>query len=277
MIIVPFQFKEANRYLLHIVFVGLGIGTANYIMNGNLNWIQWSIQALATSFIVGYTLVVIILNKSWLKHYFKSKSKLYIFILITFFLIGVLATEIEHIIRSLVFQSQQFLLFSSGKMYLYNGIISLVLGVSFFKNNLVKNKSSNFVENQVPLDTLKSKETELLDSENCITSIPVKQGDNILLFPIEDVVYFEASDNYSFVYISTGEKRLCDYSLLFLENRLSKNFSRVHRKYIVNESHIRKIKPHLNGRYMIIFESKLASIISSKGYSTTIRKLIKIE
>ncbi len=273
----PFYFKQANRFLPHIIFVGLGIGTANYIMNGNLNWIQWSIQSLSTSLIIGYTLVIIGLNKDWFTSYFGSKVKVYVFTFLAFFLVGVLATEVEHIIRSLVFQNQQFKLFSSGKMYVFNGIISLILGYSFFRHDARKNKNSTTGEQQEYLQHQKNKTAELTDATNTITNVPVKQGGNILLIPIADIVYFEAFDNYSFVYTVTEGKKLCDYSLLFLEKRLNKNFSRVHRKYIVNKSHIKKIKPHLNGRYVIAFDNKLASITSSKSYSTTIRKLIKIE
>lgn len=274
---VPFNIKQANRFLPHIVFVGLGIGTANYIMNVNLNWIQSIIQSLSTSFIIGYTLIIIGLNKDWFTSYFGSKVKLYAFIFLAFFLVGVFATEVEHVIRSLVFQNQQLRLFSSGKMYVFNGIIAMVLGYSFFQNAFLKNKNSKPDVHQEHWQLQKNKTNGPLNTTNSITNVPVKQGGNILLIPIEDVVYFEAFDNYSFVYTQTGEKKLCDYSLLFLEKRLHENFSRVHRKYIVNKSHIKKIKPHLNGRYIIVFDNTLASITSSKSYSTTIRKLIKIE
>jgi len=252
-----FDFKKANRFLPYIIFAGIGIGTANYILNDNLNWIQSCIQSLSTSFIIGYTLLIVGLNIFWFKKYFNSKGKLYMFTLIIFFLAGVLATEVEHIIRSLVFQSQSFQPFTAGKMYLFNGIISLVLGFNYLQNNLKKNK----------VDKL----------EDQIDSVPVKQGKNILLIPIKDVVYFEAFDNYSFVYNVIGEKKLCDYSLSFLEKRLSEKFSRVHRKYIVNKNQIKQIKPHLNGRYLIEFNNKLTTITSSKGYSSVIRKLIKIK
>ncbi|MDH7447803.1 LytR/AlgR family response regulator transcription factor [Aquimarina sp. 2201CG14-23] len=274
---VPFYFKQANRFLPHIVFVGLGIGTANYIINEDLNWIQWIIQSVSTSFFIGYTLIIIGLNKSWFKDYFKTKAKLYIFISLAFFLVGALASEIEHMIRSLIFHSQQYQPWSSGKMYLFNGIISLVLGYSFFKYDFQKSKNFKSVENQKTLQSQKNRTDTFLDSKDAITSIPVRQGENILLIPIGDIIYFEAFDNYSFVYNLSGEKKLCDYSLLFLEKRLNKNFSRVHRKYIVNKSHIKQIKPHFNGRYLIEFYNGLDPISSSKGYSAIIRKLIKIE
>ncbi|WP_299608080.1 LytTR family DNA-binding domain-containing protein [uncultured Aquimarina sp.] len=267
----PFQLKKANRFIPHILLVGIGIGTANYIMNGSLNWIQWCIQSLSTSLIIGYTLVAIGLNKSWFTTLFTSKVKMYIVVTIISFLLGILATEIEHLIRSLIFKSQQFRPFSSGKMYWFNGIISLLLGFSFFQNQVLKNKTtkSTLVEDK--------KEPTITEHTSNITSVPVKQGENILLIPIDSIVYFEAFDNYSFVYNDKGEKKLCDYSLLFLEKRLDKNFSRVHRKYIVNKTYIKKITPHLNGRYIIAFTINLEAITSSKSYIDTIRKLIKIE
>lgn len=274
---VPFYFKSANKFLPHIVLVGLGIGTANYIMNGSLNWFQWVIQSLITSFIIGYSLITIGLNKAWFKFYFTSKGKLYLLVFFVFFLVGVFATEIEHMIRSLVFESQEFQLFSSGKMYVFNGIISLILGFSFFKGYDLKDETSKFIGNRELAENENDKANERLNSVDDISNVPVKQGENILLIPINDVVYFEAFDNYSFVYTVTGEKKLCDYSLLFLENRLNTNFSRVHRKYIVNKNYIKKIKPHLNSRFVIVFDNGIASITSSKSYASTIKKLIKIE
>ncbi|WP_299769552.1 LytTR family DNA-binding domain-containing protein [uncultured Dokdonia sp.] len=271
----PISIKKANRFLPHILFVGIGIGTANYIMNGNLNWIQWSIQSIVTSFLIGYILIVIGLNKTWFTSHFTSKIKLYLFLFSVFFLIGALATEVEHYIRSLIFQSQDFQPFSSGKMYVFNGIIALILGFSFFLNYMPKNSTSN--ESHEYLKRQENEPQKPLDTKETITNIPVKQGETILLIPITDIVYFEAYDNYAFAYMVSGEKRLCDYSLAFLEKRLDENFSRVHRKYIVHESHIKKIKPHLNSRYIIEFDTGIDAITSSKSYTTTIRRLIKIE
>ncbi|MEM7382681.1 MAG: LytTR family DNA-binding domain-containing protein [Bacteroidota bacterium] len=254
----------------HILFVGLGIGTANFLMNGQLNWIQWIIQSLSTSFIIGYTLVLIGLNKAWFKHHFKAKWQQYLVILLAFSLAGILATEIEHLIRSVIFQSEAYEPFSSGKMYLYNAVISSVLGFAFFLNKQLLPVSDTAITDE---GTGGASITEQL-----ISSIPVKQGENILLIPIKEVVYFEAFDNYSFVYDLKGDKKLCDYSLGFLEKRLGMEFSRVHRKYIVNSNHIKQIKPHLNGRYLILFsQAALPTVTSSKSYSPTIRKLIKID
>ncbi|SHG53040.1 LytR/AlgR family response regulator transcription factor [Flagellimonas flava] len=265
-----FSFKKANRFLPHILLVGIGIGTANYITNDGLNWIQWCVQSLSTSLLIGYSLVAIGVNKSWLKSRIDPTWKLYTVLILFFFFVGVLATEIEHSIRSLVFGNETFQPFSSGKMYGFNGIISLILGFSFFRYDF-------FFRNKSSLDQ-DSDATKNETAKEPITSVPAKQGQNILLIPIAEIVYFEAYDNYSFVYDTKGKKRLCDYSLLFLEKRLGNDFSRVHRKYIVNSSHIQQIKPHLNGRYLIVFASaQLEPISTSKSHASTIRKLIKLE
>ena len=279
MVVCQFEFKKANRFLPFIVLIGLGIGTANFILFGELNLIQWAVQSLSTSFLIGYSTVLVASNKPWFKFKITPAWKVYILLSILFILVGVLATEVEHIIRSLIFSSEPFQPFSAGKMYLFNGVISLVLGFSLFQNDhlIQGNKSAVFDKNlelhgDVPSDNRLSKSSDIT------SSIPVRQGDNILLVPTQEIVYFEAYDNYSFVYDIHGQKRLCDYSLLFLEKRLDNMFSRIHRKYLVNENHIKQIKPHMNGRYIIEFSLKgLSSISSSKTYSETIRRLIKIE
>ncbi len=277
MITEQFDLKKGSRFLPQIMIVGLGIGTANYIMHGNFNWLQWTIQSLSTSFIIGYTLVAIGSNKSWFKRRFKPTWKMYLVITVLFFLAAALATETEQIIRSLVFQDQQYQPLSAGKMYLFNGIISLVLGFSFFHYNFRTTKKPPLDESLKSLSDDKSNVVINSSSSEPIINIPVKKGETVLFIPIENVVYFEAFDNYSFVYNLQGEKKLCDYSLLFLEGRLSEEFTRVHRKYIVNKNHIEQIKPHLNGRYVISFGNQISSITSSKSYSSIIRNMIKIK
>lgn len=258
--------KKGIKYLPQILLVGLGIGTANYILFGDLNWLQWTFQSVSTSLIIGYSLVTIGANKAWFRDQFKQNWAFYLVPALLFLVVAFVATEAEQLIRGLVFQEQEYLMFSAGKLYLFNGIISLVLGLSFFQYKSLSGQKS-------PAD--KSN----LDQEisGPISKIPVKKGEAISFIALEQIVYFEAFDNYSFVYTLDGEKKLCDYSLLFLEARLNEDFARIHRKYIVNKSHIQQIKPHLNGRHLLEFGNKIESITSSKSYSTTIQGLIKIK
>ncbi|MEX0290046.1 MAG: LytR/AlgR family response regulator transcription factor [Flavobacteriaceae bacterium] len=268
------NFKGANQYLPFILLVGLGIGTTNYFIHGDYNWLQWVIQASVTSLIIGYTLLWLASNKIILKHYTRQKWKLYSLLFLLFFLVGIIATEIEALIKTLIFQGAGYVPFSSIDNYIPNSVIAIFLGFSFFLNERLFSKKNNIAVNS---------KGELADLNNTakeaiITKIPVKQGENIQLIGVQDIVYFEAYDNYAHLFLSSGKKMLCDYSLIFLENRLDKDFLRIHRKYIVNTRHIQQIVPHLNGRYVIRFnQPKLDTITSSKGYLKAIRKLIKIE
>lgn len=261
-----FDIKKAAKYLPQIILIGVGIGTANYFINGDLNWIQWAILSTVTSLIIGYLLVSLSANRSWLEARITHKALLFLMVGIAFFIIGVIALEVEILIRMLVLQTGEYKPFSAGNMYLFNGIISLVLGLSFFLNR------SLFPSTEAEASTEVNAQ-----AESMIRQVPVKRGDNIFLIPVEEIVCFEAYDNYAYVYDLEGGKRLCDYSLLFLEKRLDDQFSRVHRKYIVNTSHIQQIKPHLNGRFLLVLAGKnIPEIISSKGYSPVIRQLIKL-
>ena len=273
-----FDLKKANRYLPHIILIGIGIGSANYFLNEGMNYLQWIIMSICTSLLIGYPLMVAAENNNWLRMRLQPNWKLFLILGVGFFLIGAFTTEVEHAIRTLIFQIGAFTPFSSGKMYLFNGILSIVLGFSFFNISSLSNSNTQpqeIVREEVEkIDGTESN----IDVQSFISNIPVREGEKIRLIPVKCIVYIEAYDNYAFVYDVEGQKRLCDYSLGFLEKRLGDNFSRVHRKYIINEDHIKQIKPHLNGRYVVEFSfSSVAPIQSSKSYSPVIRKLIKIE
>lgn len=272
---MPINFKKANRYLPHILLIGLGIGTANFLMNGELNWFQWVIQSICTSLIIGYSLVLIAANKTLSEGLIPVGWQRYFLLALLFFIIGIIASEIEQVIRTLVFSTKPYTPFSGGRIYWFNGIISLLLGFSFFQNTTLFLEAAPASETELTASSGAS--ISRTDSPEVINKIPIKQGENYRLIPLGQVAYFEAFDNYSFVHNLESEKRLCDYSLLFLEQRLPGHFVRVHRKYIVNTNHIQELRPHLNGRYVMIFSAgKLPPITSSKSYATRVRKLFRI-
>ena len=202
---VPFDIKKGKPYIPHILLIGISIGTANYLIHGILNWFQWIIQSSSTSLLVGYALVTLASNKAWFNRHFKSTWQQYLVLSIAFILTGALASEIEQIIKTLVFNNGTYSPFSGGRIYLFNSIISLALGFSFFLNaNLFPKDPSNTDHNQEDKSDQKNAE-ESLDP---ILKVPVKQGENILLVPVEEIAYFEAFDNYSFVYDLKGNKIL---------------------------------------------------------------------
>ena len=274
-----FNFKKATGYIPHILLIGVGIGSVNYLMNGGLNWLQWIIQSCMTSFVVGYSLVTISANRAWFQGMIKLKWFMYLSLLILFCVIGLIATEVEHLLRSLLFYSDGYQPLADGKAYLINGIISLMLGFSFFLNKrLFPTKETIDLQHPDGISAIKNDGKSTLESPDAIQKVPIKKGTSIHLISIDDIAYFEAYDNCSFLFDVKGQKSLCDYSLRTLEQKLGRKFLRVHRKYIVNASQIKKFRPYGNGRYQLFFDMpELSPIISSKSYAPVIRNLIKIE
>ncbi len=269
---VKFDFKSVNRYVPHILVIGVAIGTANYLLHDQFNWFQWLLLSCSTSMVIGYSLISFASHKSWFQQKLQPEWKLYLLLAVSFFAIGVLASELEQIIKNLIFLNESYRPFAGGNIYGFNGIIALAMGLSFFRN------WHFFTGGTLKEEPIEASPTEAETSPEPIAKVPVRKGESIILIGSQQIVYFEAYDNYSFLYDVEGNKMLCDYSLIFLEKRLSPNFLRIHRKYIVNANHIKQIKPHLNSRYQIEFDqSKLAPISSSKSYAASMRKLIKIE
>ena len=264
--------KKVNSYLPHIFLIGLSIGTANYLIHGTFNWFQWIILALSTSFVIGYSLLSIAANKSSFQAYFQSKWKLYVSLVGLCLFIGVFASELENMLKGLIFLNDGYQPFSAGSNYAINAVISLAMGLSFFFNEHL------FPISSPKADEIQSEPKEQAKLNDPLAQIPLRQGENIRLLAVEDIAYFEAFDNYSFAYDLEGNRMLCDYSLLFLEKRLGNAFMRIHRKFILNTTHIKQIKPQLNSRYLIEFNNpQLEAISSSKSYAASIRSLIKIE
>ena len=262
------SFKKANEYIKWILVVGLAIGVANFALGVWPTLGQSIVQHIITSFIIGYSLLLVVFN---LPHFLPdniSDVKKYGIFIILFSLIGFLGSEIEILVRRFLFQQGDYQFLTGGGIYLFNAILSTILGFGIQTWVLGKNTTEIQIENQP---------TPIQDqSPEISTTIPIKQGENINLHSLENVIYFEAYDNYSFLFDLDGKKHLCNYSLLFLEKKLTQNFLRVHRKYLINKHQISQIKPHLKGRYVIVFkDKKQSSITSSNSHADIIKSLIK--
>ncbi len=259
------NFSKANRFIPFIILLGIGIGLAAYFMGTDKSILQTIVSHVITSLVIGYSLLVVIFSKGYLLKFFSYEWQKIIGLLLIFFVIGVIASEIEQFINGELFSSEGYSAFTGGKLYLINGILSAVIGLgNYLTINLFETKHTD-----------SDITTEGIIEAEPIFQIPSKQGENIVLIPVTKVLYFEAYDNYSFVIDEEGEKKLCDFSLLFLESRLGKNFIRIHRKYIVNKNNIAAVRPHLNKRYIIELKDG-SSITSSKSYAGIIKDLIRL-
>lgn len=254
--------RPSLKYIPAIIAIGLAIGVANYAMGTALTLGQTLLLQAITSFCIGFPLVLIATNAIHIKQEQSNNQRLIGFGLL-FAVIGVTASEIELLTRALLANDENYRFFSGGGLYIFNAILSIILGFTFL--NVL------FAKAPEPMADDPSSEEPPLDT------IPIKQGDAIHLIPVDTLCLIEAADKYAYVYNINGTKHLCDYSLGFLEDRLPAAFLRVHRRYIINKQHIARIQPFDKNRYMIAFQSSsVEPIKSSAGHAQAVRDLIKL-
>lgn len=262
------KFGKVNRYIPFILILGVGLGIVDYTMGSKQNIFQLILIHLVTTFIIAYLMLLVVYNQDMLVIFGKSRWQKYILFILIFMIIGVFASEVEVLLRAKILHSEDYHPFSGGNLYLSNAIITALIGIgTVISSKVLEAQKSKDVEVQ----------EEVVEENQKLTTIPTKHGENIHLLPIQDILYFESYDNYSFVITKDGSRRLCDFNLKFLETRLDERFLRIHRKYIVNKQQIEAIKPHLNSRYVLeLYGKDNPSIMSSKTYVGAIKSLIKL-
>lgn len=104
--------------------------------------------------------------------------------------------------------------------------------------------------------------------------LQVKTGDKILLFNVNDVVYFEAKNKYTFLHTMDHE-HIIDFTLAELEAKLDRaSFIRIHRSIIINVNYIRELVKWFGGKYKIRLKDKNGTeLVVSRGYVDQIRSL----
>ena len=116
---------------------------------------------------------------------------------------------------------------------------------------------------------LKKKRQELLFS--------VKEGDQILVIPLEEVYYFKAEDQYTFLY--TEEKKyFYNSTLKELAAMLDADiFCRINRSCIVALNKIKKLKKGFLNEYKVILsDSRNTAIKISKNHYPELKKRLNI-
>ena len=264
------HFEEVNKQLPAILLIGIALGIGHYAVGIWPTLGQSILQQVLISLVIGYLLLLVITNASdWLPPNI-SKIKKHALLVLCFSLIGILGAEVESLVRCFLFQEADYFRFHNEGGYLFNAILSNILGFSFYYywfpiiSNTANEEEEKIIE-------------EAPTTEPPLTTIPIKQGESISLHALDNILYFEAYDNYSFLYDLDGKKSLCTYSLLFLEKKLPANFLRVHRKYLINKEQILLIQPHVKGRFVLTFKDKKRSTLtSSSSYTDVIKQLTKL-
>lgn len=264
------DFKEANQNLIQIITIGVALGVANYALGIWPTLGQSLVQQVSISLVIGYFLILIASSSllwSWDNISYYKKNMI---LILLFTLVGIIGSEVDGMVRTYGFQEKTYTFLQFSGLHLFNSILSTILG--FVTLNWVKSKRKDeLIEEGI------EKEAIINYPPKKLTTIPIRKGENILLYPTAEILYFEAYDNYAFLFDLESKKHLCNYSLLSLEKKLAPDFLRVHRKYLINKHQITQIKPHFKGRYVLEFKGKdKMAITSSTSYTDVIKSLIKL-
>lgn len=91
--------------------------------------------------------------------------------------------------------------------------------------------------------------THTIDKQGKIT-IPVQDGFEVV--PANDILYCQADDNYTQIYLKSGSKKLVSKTLKYFEEALTGfGFARVHKSYLVNVNEITGYKKGKGGSVIL--------------------------
>ena len=109
------------------------------------------------------------------------------------------------------------------------------------------------------------------------TTLPVKKGGKFTLVQMADIVYFEASDKYTFVHTANGQKLFCDHMLAVLEEKLPPDFIRVQKSFIVNKQKILEIHKYSNNRFTLVLNNHdFTRIVTGPSYLPIIKTVFAV-
>lgn len=101
--------------------------------------------------------------------------------------------------------------------------------------------------------------------------IVIRNQGKIIIIPLSDIFYFEASDDYVRIHSRQG-KFLKTKTLSSYEKALAgQSFIRVHRSYLLNVDFIAGIEPHEKESYLAILTTGDRVPVSKSGYSKIVK------
>ncbi len=104
--------------------------------------------------------------------------------------------------------------------------------------------------------------------EEFLDRIVVKDRHKIHIVPVDQVRYIESMDDYVMIYTKTG-RHLKQKTMKYFEAALNpKNFTRIHRSYIVKVNEITEIQQYEKESYIVILHDKTKLKVSKTGYKS---------
>jgi len=122
------------------------------------------------------------------------------------------------------------------------------------------------LKNSQPFETLIDKHRNF---QAPLSRILIRYGTDVFIILVNDIIYFEAQDDYVKVYTHEQGKSYLKYERMsHLENMLDPQyFCRIHRSYIININFLKKIEPYSKDSRLAIMENGKKLPISRAGYN----------
>ncbi len=118
---------------------------------------------------------------------------------------------------------------------------------------------------------IKEREKELLDTvlipkvTTTEGKITIPQQDGFEVLKISDILYCQADDNYTKIYLEKGQKLVSKTLKYFEESLNTQGFVRTHKSYLVNVSKITRYRKGKGGSVVLSSGKELAVSSSKKG------------
>jgi two-component system, LytTR family, response regulator len=110
-----------------------------------------------------------------------------------------------------------------------------------------------------------------------IKTLSIKKGTKFTLVQLSDIVYFEAYDKYTYVHTQNGQRLFCDHMLAVLEEKLSVDFMRVQKSYIVNKQKVVEIHKYSNNRYTLVLNNQdFTRIVTGPSYFGIVKEAFEV-
>ncbi len=138
------------------------------------------------------------------------------------------------------------------------------------KNTIAKIRERLNEDSRPPWQQLSADHQE---QQSPLDRILVRDRSEVFIIPVEDIIYFEAQDDY--VSIQTADKALLKKTPLSQLEKLldGRTFVRIHRSYLLNINHLRKIEPYAKGSRIAVLRNGKTLPVSRSGYARLLELL----
>jgi two-component system, LytTR family, response regulator LytT len=129
----------------------------------------------------------------------------------------------------------------------------------------------DFIPKPVSQERLKKALTRFQDnrfaSRRWLEYFSYSDRGELVIVPLKDIIYFNASGKQLIIHTTDGNKRTCSRQIGEVENLIPSSFRRIHKSYIVNSHTIRRLLTSPGGKYAVTLTDGSELPVSRQLYS----------